>query len=322
MPVRPQLADVQLAPVKAITYPGRRRHDDPRLSDAAAGQRRRRICPRSSCRMAARPRATNGASTGCPILRQPRLMRCIQPEFRGSTGYGDAWFNKNGYQSWRTAIGDVNDAGRWLVKQGIADPTKLAIVGWSYGGYAALQSSVLDPTCSRRSSRSRRSPISKRCSDEYRAVRPTTRCSTRLIGQARTSPGRLAGAQRRQDQGAGAAVPRRRDQNVGDRRVAPDGSRRLQGAGKQGRTGRVQGARPPARRQRPRGRRCSAKADAFLRASMRNDALGPERKRAAPQDRPFYSTAARIRISASRTRRPGSAPSSPDRALRRASARG
>ena len=69
----------------------------------------------------------------------------LQPNFRGSTGYGDAWFQRNGFQSWRTAVGDVNDAGRWLVSQGIADPAKLAIVGWSYGGYAALQSAVLDP---------------------------------------------------------------------------------------------------------------------------------------------------------------------------------
>ena len=69
----------------------------------------------------------------------------LQPNYRGSSGYGDAWYRKNGFQSWRTAIGDVNDAGRWLVSQGIADPAKLAIVGWSYGGYAALQSEVLDP---------------------------------------------------------------------------------------------------------------------------------------------------------------------------------
>ena len=69
----------------------------------------------------------------------------LQPNYRGSSGYGDAWYQKNGFQSWRTAIGDINDAGRWLVAQGIADPSKLAIVGWSYGGYAALQSNVLDP---------------------------------------------------------------------------------------------------------------------------------------------------------------------------------
>lgn len=69
----------------------------------------------------------------------------LQPNFRGSTGFGSGWFQKNGFQSWKTAIGDVNDAGRWLVKQGIAAPTKLAIFGWSYGGYAALQSAVADP---------------------------------------------------------------------------------------------------------------------------------------------------------------------------------
>ena len=69
----------------------------------------------------------------------------LQPEFRGSAGYGDAWFQQNGFRSWRLAIGDVLSAGRWLAKQGIADPSRLAIVGWSYGGYAALQSAVVDP---------------------------------------------------------------------------------------------------------------------------------------------------------------------------------
>jgi len=70
----------------------------------------------------------------------------LQPEFRGSAGYGDAWFQQNGFRSWRVAIGDVLSAGRWLVGQGVADPARLGIVGWSYGGYAALQSAVVDPT--------------------------------------------------------------------------------------------------------------------------------------------------------------------------------
>jgi dipeptidyl aminopeptidase/acylaminoacyl peptidase len=69
----------------------------------------------------------------------------LQPNFRGSAGYGQAWFVENGFKSWRTAVGDVNDGGRWLIAQGIADPSKLAIVGWSYGGNAALQSAVLEP---------------------------------------------------------------------------------------------------------------------------------------------------------------------------------
>jgi dipeptidyl aminopeptidase/acylaminoacyl peptidase len=69
----------------------------------------------------------------------------LQPEFRGSFGYGDAWFQQNGFKSWKVAIGDVLAAGHWLVAQGMADPQKLGILGWSYGGYAALQSAVVEP---------------------------------------------------------------------------------------------------------------------------------------------------------------------------------
>ncbi|WP_253183424.1 alpha/beta hydrolase family protein [Sphingobium phenoxybenzoativorans] len=69
----------------------------------------------------------------------------LQPNFRGSAGYGDAWFQQNGIRGWRTAIGDVSDAGRWLISEGIADPAKLSVLGWSYGGYAALQSAVTYP---------------------------------------------------------------------------------------------------------------------------------------------------------------------------------
>jgi dipeptidyl aminopeptidase/acylaminoacyl peptidase len=68
----------------------------------------------------------------------------LQPNFRGSSGYGEAFFAKNGFQSWRLAIGDVNDGARWLVTQGI-DAKKLEIFGWSYGGYAALQANVAEP---------------------------------------------------------------------------------------------------------------------------------------------------------------------------------
>jgi dipeptidyl aminopeptidase/acylaminoacyl peptidase len=74
-----------------------------------------------------------------------RGFAVLQPNYRGSSGYGDQWYQNNGFQSWKTAISDVNDSGRWLVSEGIADPAKLAIVGWSYGGYAALQSAVVDP---------------------------------------------------------------------------------------------------------------------------------------------------------------------------------
>ena len=41
---------------------------------------------------------------------------------------------------------DLNDALAWAAKQGIADPKRMAIVGWSYGGYAALLSAIIEPS--------------------------------------------------------------------------------------------------------------------------------------------------------------------------------
>jgi dipeptidyl aminopeptidase/acylaminoacyl peptidase len=68
----------------------------------------------------------------------------LQPEFRGSAGFGDAWLNENGFKNWRTSIGDINASAKWLTAQGIADPNRVAILGWSYGGYAALQSAATE----------------------------------------------------------------------------------------------------------------------------------------------------------------------------------
>lgn len=44
-----------------------------------------------------------------------RGFAVMPPNFRGSLGYGDAWFGQNGFRAWSTAVGDVLDAGRWLV---------------------------------------------------------------------------------------------------------------------------------------------------------------------------------------------------------------
>ena len=41
-------------------------------------------------------------------------------------------------------MSDIRDSAEWLVKEGVANPNKIAIVGWSYGGYAALQSAAMD----------------------------------------------------------------------------------------------------------------------------------------------------------------------------------
>jgi dipeptidyl aminopeptidase/acylaminoacyl peptidase len=69
----------------------------------------------------------------------------IQPEYRGSAGYGDQWLNENGFKNWRTSMSDIAASAKWLASQGIADPNRMAIFGWSYGGYAALMEAETDP---------------------------------------------------------------------------------------------------------------------------------------------------------------------------------
>ncbi len=69
----------------------------------------------------------------------------LQPQYRGSAGYGDQWLNENGFKNWRTSMGDIAATTRWLATQGIADPNRVAIFGWSYGGYAALMEAATDP---------------------------------------------------------------------------------------------------------------------------------------------------------------------------------
>jgi dipeptidyl aminopeptidase/acylaminoacyl peptidase len=69
----------------------------------------------------------------------------LQPNFRGSGGYGYA-HQSAGYRKWGTLMqDDLTDAVKWAVGQGIADPARVCIMGGSYGGYAALMSPTREP---------------------------------------------------------------------------------------------------------------------------------------------------------------------------------
>nr|WP_229265402.1 alpha/beta fold hydrolase [Duganella sp. 1224] len=69
----------------------------------------------------------------------------IQPEFRGGTGFGSEHF-KAGLRQWGQSMqDDLADAAQWAVKQGWADPKRIAIVGSSYGGYATLMGLIQNP---------------------------------------------------------------------------------------------------------------------------------------------------------------------------------
>ena len=67
-----------------------------------------------------------------------RGLAVLQVNFRGSTGYGRAFWEAS-FGQWGLAMqDDVTDGVQWAIEQGIADPERIAIYGGSYGGYATL----------------------------------------------------------------------------------------------------------------------------------------------------------------------------------------
>jgi dipeptidyl aminopeptidase/acylaminoacyl peptidase len=69
----------------------------------------------------------------------------LQPQFRGSSGYG-ASFQQAGYRQWGGKMqDDVTDATRWLIERKLADPARICLFGLSYGGYAALMGAATQP---------------------------------------------------------------------------------------------------------------------------------------------------------------------------------
>jgi len=69
----------------------------------------------------------------------------LQMNFRGSTGYGKKFWEIS-FKEWgRTMQDDITDGTQWLIKNGYADPKKIAIYGGSYGGYATLMGLVKEP---------------------------------------------------------------------------------------------------------------------------------------------------------------------------------
>jgi dipeptidyl aminopeptidase/acylaminoacyl peptidase len=68
----------------------------------------------------------------------------VQPNYRGSSGYGRDW-EKASEGNWGERMqDDLNDAVTYLASQGIVDPKRVCMMGWSYGGYAASRAAQRD----------------------------------------------------------------------------------------------------------------------------------------------------------------------------------
>lgn len=69
----------------------------------------------------------------------------LQPNYRGSTGYGKKFLYAGNRQWGLKMHDDLIDAEKWAIAQGYADPKKIAVFGGSYGGYAALAAATFTP---------------------------------------------------------------------------------------------------------------------------------------------------------------------------------
>ncbi|KAK1183479.1 prolyl oligopeptidase family serine peptidase [Streptomyces sp. NBS 14/10] len=111
-----------------------------------------------------------------PVVQLPanRGYAVLQADFRGSTGHGKAHLKAGIGELAGKMHHDLLDAVDWAVKEGFADRDRVAIVGCSYGGYAALVGAAFTPTSSRPRSTS--------------AARPTSSpsCARRRTSRSRT----------------------------------------------------------------------------------------------------------------------------------------
>ena len=145
--IRPDIPDTALAPVTPITY---RAHDGLTIHGYVTLPPGRSIGDKRPLPFVVLPHG--GPSTrdvlGFDYLAQMIASRgygVLQPNYRGSRGYGGD-FEKAGFAQWGLKMqDDVTDGTSWLIDQKLADPKRICIVGWSYGGYAALMGAIKTP---------------------------------------------------------------------------------------------------------------------------------------------------------------------------------
>lgn len=141
---RPELQDVPLASVHPVSYPARDGTAVPAYLTLPPGRDSARGLPGIVLPHGGPSARDEWGFDWLAQFLAHQGYAVLQPNYRGSSGFGDEWQQENGFRGWRTSIGDITDAGRWMLGQGVA-PDRLAIAGWSYGGYAALQSGSVEP---------------------------------------------------------------------------------------------------------------------------------------------------------------------------------
>lgn len=141
----PALDKVTLGPARSITYSARDGTKIPAYLTLPAG------VPPKSLPMVVLPHDGPDARDGynfdwLAAFFAARGYAVLQPEYRGSTGFGEA-FRRAGEGQWGGVMqDDVTDGVKAMIREGVADPHHICIVGMGYGGYAALAGVAFTPS--------------------------------------------------------------------------------------------------------------------------------------------------------------------------------
>ena len=143
--MRPAIQPAQMGPQQFIRYKARDGLEIPALLTLPAGGARKKLP--MVVLVHGGPFVRGGAwgwSADVQFLAS-RGYAVLEPEFRGSAGFGVRHY-RAGFKQWGLAMqDDLADGVRWAVDKGIADGARVCIAGASYGGYAALMGLVKDP---------------------------------------------------------------------------------------------------------------------------------------------------------------------------------
>lgn len=140
----PGLAGARLGEVRAITYPARDGKAIPAFLTVPPGLESKNLPAVALVHGGPEWHDQGGFDWWAQFLAS-RGYLVLQPQFRGSTGYGSA-HRLAGYGQWGGLMqDDVTDGVRYLVANGLADPKRICIMGASYGGYAALAGAAFTP---------------------------------------------------------------------------------------------------------------------------------------------------------------------------------
>ena len=142
---RPELPTEHLAEMKPITYEARDGLKIPAYLTIPKGVKQENLALVVNPHGGPWSRDTWGYNSTVQFLAT-RGSAVLQPNFRGSTGYGKEFLNA-GNEEWGTGSmqHDITDGVKFLIDKGIVNPNKVAIYGGSYGGYATLAGLAFTP---------------------------------------------------------------------------------------------------------------------------------------------------------------------------------